>query len=103
MTKLERETRKAIREWCETQGYKVKSLGMVFPRAHVVATDGRYWLTVAVPPMEALEGSRAHEAGSILALSADKELGVGDWCSVVYVVSDQLMEPVAIPAVVVEG
>ena len=102
MTKLERATRKAIREWCEVQGYTVKKIDHVFPRAYVVARPGINSLVVAVPPFDAYELSPAYDFGSETMIDFDCELKVGEWCSVAYVLTKGWGGPVAIPAVVVE-
>ena len=102
MTKLERVTRRAIREWCEDQGYTVKRIRHVIPRAYVVARLAIKSLAVAVPPCDAPELSSGSDLGSVTMLQFDPHLRVGDWCSVAYVTTEVGSGWVAIPAVVVE-
>lgn len=105
MTKLERATRRAIREWCEDQGYTVKKIHHIIPRAYVVAlarTAIRN-LIVAIPPCDAPDLSLEGDLGSMTMLHFNRNLKVGDWCSVAYVVTETWGGWVAIPAVVVEN
>ncbi len=99
MTKLERATRRAIREWYEEQGYTVKKIRHVIPRAYVVAKPAARNLVVAVPPCDAPELSSGSDLGSVTMLQFDPRLRVGDWCSVAYVTTEVGSGWAAIPAV----
>lgn len=108
MTKLEQATRRAIREWCEAQGYTVKKICHVFPRGYVVARPAGLSLIIARPPMDDTEmlqfiRNDIRRDGSTTCHTFDDSLKIGDWCSIAYVVTDEWGGHVAIPAVVVEN
>ena len=103
MTKLERATRRAIREWCEDQGYTVKKIHHVTPRAYIVAKPAIKNLVVSVPPCDAPELSSGSDLSSATILHFDPHLKAGDWCSTAYIITEAWWGGwVAIPAVVVE-
>ena len=105
MTKLERATRRVIREWCETtKGRTIEKFYDVFPRAYVVARLGCDYLCIACPPMDnkGLADMDPLADGSEICTTFDDSLKVGDWCSVANVKTDKWTSMIAIPAVVVE-
>ena len=105
MTKLERATRRAIREWCEEEGYVVEKIAHTFPRAYVVARPTSGCLVVACCPADAephIVLDHERNDGSKICHESDNNLIAGDWCSVAYVTMETWSGWVAIPAVVVE-
>lgn len=106
MTKLEQATSLAIRKWCEAQGLTVKKLGIIYPRAYVVARPAPLCLIIARPPMDNTvpywrELNRGHVSdGSATCHTFDEDLKVGDWCSIAYVLTEEWGGHVAIPAVI---
>lgn len=105
MTKLEKATVKAIREWCKGEGIKpVKSLCHIYPRVYVLGRPTSSCLLIACPPVDSEPQIKKSQKifkgdGTHLIHKFDDSLKSGDWCSVAYVCTDYTQESIAVLAV----
>lgn len=101
MTRLERDTRKAIMAWCKKQRINVKSIKHVHPRAYVVGKSAQRCLVVARCPLDSDPLVRQFDEANGLATAHQFEasLRVGEWAAMAYVVHDGGGERVAVRAV----
>jgi len=105
MTNLERLTIKAITEWCKKNDmHPTQRLRHIHPRAYVLGKAASQCLLIATPLIDAEQQVKKSREimgadGSTTVHTFDKNLRVGDWCSVAYVCINGRQEQVAIPAV----
>lgn len=105
VTKLERLTIKAIKNWCIEQDMKpTEPLCHIYPRAYVLGRPAGSCLLVALPLVDAepqvkkMRKAMTSDGSTIIHLF-DSILKAGDWCSVAYVCFNGRQERVAVKAV----
>jgi hypothetical protein len=107
MTKLERETIRAIKAWCGINGDPAPGkVGHVYPRAYVLGRSASLCLLVSIPPVDTapqIQQARVvmDADGSTVIHVFDDTLRAGDWCSVAYALQSGGGGLIAIPAVAV--
>ena len=102
MTKLQIETKKAIKLWCKKNKLQVKSIRHIYPRAYLLAKLASACILVSTPYQDAEKHMRDKEYSSYNTINYfESTLQVGDWCGVAYICMDGIQTNVAIPAVMI--
>ena len=100
MTKLQIETKKAIRVWCKKNDIKVKGIRHIFPRAYILAKPAPACIIIATPWQDAEKLIRSKKYSSFNTIHQFEDgLEVGDWCSVAYVVRSGIQSQIAVKCI----